>query len=111
MSDEGIPFYHFWPPEIKQEVFRLIWEFQGGRCAYCLGEMNAEVSKKKMDVTIDHVIPISKGGGKLHLWNIVLSCNYCNVTKQDRFWKPKLPIAYEYVKFPEKAVDEFDLCD
>jgi 5-methylcytosine-specific restriction endonuclease McrA len=109
----GIPFYHFWPPEIKREVVRLIWEFQDGHCAYCRRKMNLVEGKPKKydDMTIDHVIPTSKGGGKLHVWNIVLACCLCNKTKKDNTWKPKIPIAYAYVEFPEKAIDEFDLCD
>ena len=108
-----IPYVHFWPPEVKREVTRIIWEFQRGRCAYCLCQM-VQVDgtpKKKRDATLDHVVPTSKGGGKLHVWNLVLSCNYCNHTKGDRIWRPKLGIAYGHVDFPDEAIDHYDCCD
>lgn len=49
----------------------------GGRCQYCLNNL----SKDK--ITLDHVIPVSKGGKKT--WeNIVLCCVTCNQQKGNR---------------------------
>jgi len=49
----------------------------GGRCQYCLNKL----SKDK--ITLDHVVPVSKGGKKT--WeNIVLSCMTCNQKKGNR---------------------------
>src|SRR5439155_196823 len=51
----------------------LVWLFQG-RCAYCWQE-------KKL--TIDHVIPLSRGGSNF-IENIVPACQSCNSTKYNK---------------------------
>ena len=51
-----------------------IYKRDGGRCVYC-------GSQKQL--TIDHVIPKSRGG--TNSWtNLVTCCNKCNVIKADR---------------------------
>ncbi len=50
---------------------------QEGKCYYC----SNPILKEKM--TVDHYIPLSKGG--LHDdSNIVLACNFCNCSKKDK---------------------------
>lgn len=47
-----------------------------GRCAYCGAELQATT------VTVDHVIPRSKGGIRSKK-NTKPSCRFCNMTKSD----------------------------
>lgn len=44
-----------------------------GRCAYC--------GEKCDDLTLDHIIPLSKGG-KHSIANVVPACPHCNYSKQ-----------------------------
>lgn len=54
-----------------------IYSREKGRCAYCETKLEREES------TMDHVIPMSKGGPRT--WdNIVLACEPCNRKKADR---------------------------
>lgn len=46
----------------------------GHKCVYC---------GSKDDLTIDHVIPLSRGGSKNQL-NCVTACYFCNITKGDK---------------------------
>ena len=53
------------------------------KCQYCGNEFI------RSHLTMDHVIPISKGG-QTEWTNIVAACNPCNSTKGNRTdWKPK----------------------
>lgn len=52
-----------------------IWEGQGKRCYYC----NDKISKKSF--TIDHIKPISRGGRKFTVGNMVCACRRCNGIK------------------------------
>ena len=55
---------------------RLLWE-NGKRCAIC-GKMIESVD----DLTVDHIIPISKGG-KQNIENCQLAHKSCNCKKSD----------------------------
>jgi len=56
---------------------RNIFERDRNRCQYCGKRFS------KMDLTIDHVVPRSRGGKDT--WdNVVLACVMCNVKKGDR---------------------------
>lgn len=51
-----------------------IYKRDGWKCVYC---------ENKKNLTIDHVIPKSRGGG--NSWhNLVTCCNTCNVRKGDK---------------------------
>jgi 5-methylcytosine-specific restriction endonuclease McrA len=54
----------------------------GGRCAYC-GDLPGKI-------TMDHVVPISKGGGHTAR-NVVPACLPCNSGKKDREMTPCPP--------------------
>jgi len=59
------------PPVSRKEILRR----DKHQCQYC---------GSKKNLTIDHVIPRSKGGK--HTWdNVVIACEYCNSHKGDRF--------------------------
>lgn len=64
------------------------------KCQYCGNRFNEN------DLTMDHVIPKSKGGKK-NFENIVLSCRRCNELKADKYMKPlkqpKAPTYFELV--------------
>ena len=88
------------PPVNRKEILRR----DKHQCQYC-------GNKKKL--TIDHVIPRSKGGK--HTWdNVVIACESCNSRKGDRFLhqigmtlntKPKAP-CHPAVTFAEKFWSE-----
>jgi len=64
-------------------------------CQYCGNEFS------KHDLTLDHVLPISKGG-KTNWTNIVTACKSCNVKKGSRtdvspLRRPYRPDYYELV--------------
>ncbi len=56
------------------QVHMLIKE-QGGCCAGCLCKNN--------NLSVDHIIPVSKGGDN-QLENIQMLCNSCNARKRDK---------------------------
>jgi 5-methylcytosine-specific restriction endonuclease McrA len=61
---------------------RLIARRDGGYyCVYC------GIDGTRKELTVDHVIPRSKGGGSKRE-NLVLSCRECNNIKGDDIWKP-----------------------
>lgn len=66
-------------------------------CQYCLNEFT------KPNLTLDHVIPISKGG-KTQWTNIVAACNRCNTTKGNKtIMKPKrMPYEPDYYELVNK---------
>jgi len=75
-------------------------------CQYCGIELNF------IDLTLDHVIPYSKGG-KSTWENLVASCSRCNNKKGDRtpkqagmklLSKPKKPHAFQTLRFYIKTI-------
>lgn len=107
---------YWWCGEYREKVFELLFKFQEGRCAYCECDMTFPVFtgkqrrvKRQDEATIDHIIPVSKGGGKWHLWNVILACNRCNAVKADRIWKPKCGCPYAEGIFGH--VGGFDMVD
>jgi 5-methylcytosine-specific restriction protein A len=50
---------------------------QGTTCYYCSKAI------KKLDVTMDHIVPIA-AGGKSTRGNVVPACKDCNTKKKDR---------------------------
>ena len=59
---------------------RLAVRDDGARCRYC-GQRH-----KLRDLTIDHVVPLSRGGTNA-LPNLVLACGPCNHAKADQLWE------------------------
>lgn len=55
----------------------------GERCYYCHVATVSSIEFRWDQRTIDHVIPISKGGGHV-LDNVVVCCQRCNVTKSNK---------------------------
>ena len=61
---------------VREKAFfrRQIAKRDGARCHYCKREA------KPADLTLDHVIPLSRGGQD-RLDNLVLACFPCNIRK------------------------------
>lgn len=67
---------------------QTLFELYGGVCFWC----NTKFDRK--DLTVDHVVPVSKGG-KTSWENTVPSCKACNFKKGDKLiselgWKMKI---------------------
>lgn len=56
----------------------IMWDKTGGRCWYC-----GEMMNPFREFSIDHVIPLSKGGND-SFNNLVPCCRRCNVRKSSR---------------------------
>lgn len=65
--------------EAKRIWRRAIKEHFDCRCVYCDQQFNPE------DLTLDHIIPRSKGGSSMTS-NLVPSCRNCNRAKSSRNW-------------------------
>jgi hypothetical protein len=67
---------------------KLVFEKENGRCYLCQIETHLEHSEENYEPklsTVDHIIPISKGGP--HNWeNVRNCCLKCNITKHDRIY-------------------------
>ena len=74
----------------------------GYRCIYCgsaAGDPRAKRTLRRTELTIDHILPRSRGGG--NSWsNTACACARCNQRKGDRLpheagmkllWEPKMP--------------------
>jgi 5-methylcytosine-specific restriction endonuclease McrA len=79
----------------------ILWEHQGGKCAYCLREMvrptdDYQGVRPPLNMaTIDHIRPIlrktsPRDYGKLEIHNKVLSCLLCNMKKGTSVWEPRI---------------------
>ena len=67
-------------PKGKKElsIKTKLWMVQNHKCAYCKNP-----NLKLLEVSIDHVIPKSKGGLN-HYSNYLVACNKCNQAKADK---------------------------
>ena len=69
--------------QITMEIWDSILKFWQGLCAYCL--------LPHADLTMEHVIPLSRGGGHV-VSNLVPACRKCNLSKGNKLvseWKPR----------------------
>jgi 5-methylcytosine-specific restriction endonuclease McrA len=62
---------------VERFARRDIFERDGGRCAYCGRSVAAD------NWHLDHVVPVSKGGGHTRA-NVVVACPTCNLRKYDK---------------------------
>ena len=63
----------------------LIIERDGIKCHYCRVKTTRSCHNAPTQAEIDHVIPISKGGGHT-MANVVIACRKCNGAKHDKEW-------------------------
>lgn len=73
-------------------------------CQYCFTKL------PRKELTLDHVIPISRGG-KTNWENIVASCGTCNIVKGNKIQAPKIkPYRPDYWELVSKRKQlEFDI--
>ena len=98
-----IPFMRF---ADQTPTRNMIYKRDGYSCQYC---------GSTRDLTIDHVIPRSKGGGDT--WeNLVACCDKCNVSKGNKYLhetnmklrsKPKAPISSVMLELERTKIDEW----
>lgn len=82
-----------------------LWQYdvQGGKCFWCGNELNGVYQ-------IDHIIPITKGGGNGRD-NIDCACGDCNRSKKDKLpWDWIGDAAYELIEWHKQCL-EIDLQD
>ncbi len=48
---------------------------QNGLCLYCLSPISLQ------EATLDHIVPLSKGGNRSDMDNLIAACSKCNVIK------------------------------
>ena len=70
---------------------RLLWERQEGVCAYC----NRKIPYEK--ASLDHIIPVILLEENIGDDNLVMTCKYCNLNKQDHIVYTNL---YDRVVYP-----------
>jgi hypothetical protein len=92
-----------WTADDTKYFLRILLKRHGKKCHYCGIEtcLSSEIPKKAKStaerrmmhamearrITIDHVIPISKGGKEFDVDNMVIACLKCNRQKGARFPK------------------------
>tara|TARA_R110000824_G_scaffold334168_4_gene520721 strand:+ start:452 stop:826 length:375 start_codon:yes stop_codon:yes gene_type:complete len=75
--------------KFKKKLLDQCLEDNNGKlvCAYCgRDDLIEEIPKIKQPAnlaTIDHIIPLSRGGAKMDKSNCVISCHRCNYRKSD----------------------------
>lgn len=68
---------------------RVVWERDKGRCGICGGMVDfTKVSPDPMAPSLDHIVPISKGGEHSYT-NIQLAHLGCNMSKGSKLVRPK----------------------
>lgn len=71
---EDLAFRTAWHKHEKQEIFARLWDRDGNICYLCEKELDYKT------VTLDHVVPLSKGG-KDTMANYKLVHEFCNIQK------------------------------
>lgn len=64
----------------RRKPFRHSWwlrQLRKGLCPYCGVRLSKETA------TVDHIDPVSRGGGN-HAENVTVACRSCNELKADR---------------------------
>lgn len=65
------------PPKVKQIKRHAVWKRSDKKCFYCGKQMVFEGIKKHNKMTIEHLVPLSKGGS-WSLGNLRAACLECN---------------------------------
>lgn len=77
MFDKDFPGTEF-PKKFRAELIQEHWNLWGGYCSEC-----ERSSLRKRDLTVDHIVPIRKGGRNSRA-NAQVICGSCNSRKGDR---------------------------
>ena len=78
LFDEEFPGTEF-PSEFRKRVIQDHWDSEGGYCPSC-----GRSSLRKMDLSVDHIVPI-RHGGRNSSSNSQVLCGSCNSSKSDRY--------------------------
>ncbi len=79
---------------VSSHIIKRLWTAQDGRCYLCGEPMESARGPIPERRTIDHVIPISKGGE--NHGNVALAHSRCNQAKADR-----MPVSDELARLAE----------
>ena len=99
--------YHHYPPRTVRFNRRNIFLRDEYTCQYC------GCKPRKGELSIDHVIPISRGG-KTDWGNVVLACTRCNTLKGNRLseecgmFPSKLPRKPSWIASFQPTMDDGD---
>lgn len=74
------------------EDINIVLDAQNNTCAKCSRKFN-----KNLKYTIDHILPLSKGG-KLTIGNIQLLCKSCNSSKGTKCIKYRDDLVYDFME-------------
>ena len=84
--------------KFSKTMRKSVYEASNGKCAICGRTLQIECAEQDDYVTVDHIIPLSKGG-KNELSNYQATCKCCNQIKADI-----IPEVFAY-KFKSVMVD------
>lgn len=76
----------------RQRIREQVLMRDNYRCRYC--RWKADTEAERASLTLDHVIPKSKGGA-FDKHNLVAACRKCNTKKGNRYTPPKIKPATE----------------
>lgn len=79
----------------KNTAFKILRKDQGGCCAYCGCDF--------VPLTLEHIVPLSKGGDPYRLDNLVVACIHCNQAKGSYSWQ-QFRRWLNYVKYEYRGV-------
>ena len=77
LTDQEWPGTEF-PKEFRETLIDEHWSWRGGTCPSC-----DRRNLRKIDLTVDHIVPIRKGGRNSKN-NAQVLCGPCNSSKGDR---------------------------
>lgn len=85
---------------LSKGIGRQLWHAVEGRCEHCgcdtylpwTDEEHRLINQGPRMATLDHIVPVSKGGRNAH-WNLQILCMECNSKKADKLPEEKRNVA------------------
>lgn len=90
----------------KRIIQSILMNRQNKLCAYCKNPMNWDDNSKRR-ITIDHVIPLSRGG-KNCISNMKAACSSCNSEKGNRSEKEFMKFSVSLSQVPMDVEFKFE---
>ena len=75
--------------DISDKIIELLKKQSEGKCSYCKCNLDFNKRRTKNGATIDHKIPLSKGGHS-NIENLIFCCFSCNARKKDKIWNKNI---------------------